>query len=289
MQGLLYRDLIMKVYEKNDFKARQLKIKKLYCTNNLEFGLKLLPSDKALNKRYVQVNNDKAIMNLVLDLDHTDPLIFEKVNLPPPNFIVIDKNKGTSHLIYSLEKPIYKDYFDNNKTLNFFAKIQQEYTRLLQGDPCYAGLIAKNPLNEHWKVWNINYFYPYSLTELAEYITLPQQIIKRNAIGQGRNCYLFDLIRKWAYKQVLFYKNNGATEIDFRNVLLNQLQKANTFQTPLSFNELKAIAKSISKWTWNHFNSQKFSEIQMKRSHKRKITKHKNSIIGDFLNEYAAK
>lgn len=281
----------MELYEKTNFKTTQLKIKKLYCSNNLDYGLRLLPTEIALNHRYIQVNNDKAIMYLVIDLDHSDSLIFEKVNLPAPNFIVTDKVKNTSHFIYSLKSPIYKDYFDNKKALALFAKIQHEYTRLLQGDQAYVGLIAKNPLNEHWKVWNVNRFYPYDLIELADYINLPKYIKKREALGEGRNCCLFETVRKFAYGEILFYKANGATEKDFRNLLLNKLEKLNTFQTPLNFNELKAIAKSISVWTWKNFSQERFdkifSKIQKARANKlaRKRKEITTNLQEDFINE----
>ncbi|MDP0344782.1 replication initiation protein [Glaesserella parasuis] len=255
----------MKVYDKNTFKSSLISIKKIYCSNELQYGLRLLPTKIALDHKYIQVNNDKAIMFLVIDLDHNNPLIFENVGLPAPNFIVIDKEKSTSHYYYAINKPIYKDYIDNQKALLFFSKIQQAYTKALQGDPLYAGMIAKNPLHHYWKTWNNNHFYAYDLYELAEYVELPKQLTKREAIGEGRNCWLFDAVRKFAYKEVLFYKANEANEKDFYNVILNRLEKLNTFALPLDFNELKAIAKSISKWTWAHFSVERFSEIQSAR------------------------
>ena len=283
----------MELYNKDTFKKRLLKTKKIYCSNDLKrLGLKLLPVALALNHQYIQVNNDKFIQFLVIDIDHTNNLIYEQKNLPPPNFIAMNKMSWTCQYIYALKTPICKaDYEKNKKALYLFALIQQEYTRLLEGDPLYVNMIAKNPLHEQWYTITPNYFYPYELWELADYITLPKKIYKRNAIGEGRNCYLFDTVRKFAYREVLFYKNNSATETDFYGVIYQKLQKLNVFNNslPLSENELRNIAKSITKWTWKHFSCEKFSGIQMKRSHKRKITKHKNSIIGDFLNEYAAK
>lgn len=278
----------MKVYDKNFLKSKLSTAKKLYCSNDLNYGLRLLPAKYAFNHKYIQANNDKAIMFLVIDLDHNNPLIFEEVGLPAPNFITIS-DTGTSHYCYVLSYPIFKDYVKNQKALTYFAKIQQAYTNALKGDVQYVGLVMKNPLNEQqWKVWNVNHFYAYDLYELADYIELPKNITKKQAIGEGRNCFLFDSVRKWAYKEVLFYKANKATLTDFYNVIFNRLEKSNIFEKspPLNFNELKAIAKSISTWTWKNFTLEKFTEIQTVRSHKRKIVKNTELATKDFRNEF---
>lgn len=278
----------MKSYDKSEFISTLKKAKKLYCSNDLEFGLRLLPTRYALNHKYVQANNDKVISFLIIDLDHDNPLIFEQVGLPAPNFIVADKERRTSHYFYAIS-PIHKDYVSNQKALLYFSKIQQAYTKALQGDPLYVGMIAKNPLHKNWKTWNANYFYTYDLHELADYVELPQRISKREAIGEGRNCWLFDSVRKFAYKEILFYKANGATEQDFYQLILNRLVKSNVFDSslPLGFNELKNIAKSISKWTWKNFSAEKFSKIQKVRSHKQKVVIQNKKIINELKHEFS--
>lgn len=241
--------------------------KLVYASDNLEYGISLQPSQKALQKAYIQANNQKAINLLVIDLDHNNPLIYEEVGLATPNFIVRNKEKNTSHLIYVLENFITKDYERFGKNLEYFALIQQAYTHALKGDLNYVNLVMKNPNSKRWVTTNPNPFHWYSLNELADYVTLPKRIVKKEAIGEGRNCWLFDAVRKWSYKEVLFYKNNGATQNDFYNVILNRLEKLNCFENApsLNFNELKNIAKSISKWVWSRFSAEKFSEIQSAR------------------------
>lgn len=288
-----------KLYDLNAFKASLEKITSLRCSNDLTFGLRLYNSKSALDHRYIQVNNDKAIMFLVIDLDHKNPMIWDKVGLPAPNLCATDRRKNTSHLIYALEYPIHKEYAQNYKALALFAKIQQVYTKLLQGDPLYTNAIAKNPLNLHWHTTNPNPFRPYTLYELADYVDLPQKIRKREAVGEGRNCFLFDSVRQWSYKEVLFYKSNQATEDDFRNAILAQLDKINSFPQaqPVGYNELKNIAKSISKWTWNRFSTEKFSEIQSKRGKRNlpyiqaqktiKKQEQKQKQLIEFINEFS--
>lgn len=271
---------MIKVYSLEEFNASLSS--KPYCSNDLSQGLLIQPKAKAINYKYIQVN-DNYIKCLVIDLDHNNPLIWENMGLPAPNFTVRDEIKNTSHLIWCLDSPIYKDYINKAKNLAYFAKIQQTYTELCKGDKAYIGLIAKNPNSSAWLVSNINRFYAYSLDELADYVILPERITKKSAIGEGRNCWLFDTVRKWAYREVLFYKNHGANYQDFYQVVLNRLEKINIFptSTPLDFNEIKAIAKSISKWTWAKFTAEKFSQIQKARRQKSlKIMKYKQNIEG---------
>lgn len=274
----------MELYDLNKLNSILTKPNLIYGSDDLNFGIALQPSEKAIQRAYIQANNQKAINLLVLDLDHSNPLIYETMGLATPNFIIRDKTKNTSHLIYILENFIAKDYKRFGKNLKYFALIQQAYTKALNADSNYTNFIVKNPNNARWLTTNPNPYRAYSLDELADYVELPKKLIKKQVVGEGRNCYLFDVVRKWAYKEVLFYKNNQATQTDFFNIVLNKLEKLNYFENApsLGFNELKNIAKSISEWVWERFNSAEFSRIQSNRAKKaRKL----NNIRQDFKNE----
>lgn len=277
---------MIKSYNKNTL-ISSLPIKP-YCSNNLQFGLRIRDKENAITHKYIQMN-DNSIKFLLVDCDHTNTLIWEDNHLAPPNFTMRNKENGHFHLLWALSDPIFKDYINKKRNLNYYAKIEQAYTEGCLGDLQYINLIAKNPLHEFWDVWQTNHFYAYSLDELADYVDLPKKITKKQALGEGRNCWLFETVRKWAYKQVLFYQTNGAKEIDFYNVVLNKLEKLNIFEhsRPLEFSEIKAIAKSISKWTWQHFSASKFSEIQSKRSQKRTVIKNNQQIITELVNEFS--
>ncbi|HDX0990463.1 TPA: replication initiation protein [Pasteurella multocida] len=281
----------MKVYDNNYLKSIISKPKLIYCTDELSTGIKLRTPAEALKMAYIQANNQVAINYLVLDLDHQNPLIFEDVGLPPPNFVVRSRQKNTSHYIYILDNFITKDYNRFSKNLAYFAKIQQAYTEALRADKAYIGLIMKNPLSEKWFTHNAQSYRAYSLDELADFVELPQRIVKKQAIGEGRNCWLFEMVRKFAYKEVLFYKQHNAKYEDFYNVLLNKLEKSNVFENApsLNFNELKAIAKSVAKWTWEKFNAEKFSAIQTVRSQKaaEKRTEKFLEKIEELKNEFS--
>lgn len=274
----------MELYDLNKLNSIITQPNLIYATDDLTYGIALQPSSKALKRAYIQANNQKAINLLVLDLDHPNPLIYETVGLATPNFIIRDKSKNTSHLIYILENFITKDYERFGKNLKYFALIQQAYTKALNADPNYTNLIVKNPNNARWLTTNPNPYRAYSLDELADYVELPQKLTKKQAMGEGRNCYLFDTVRQWAYREVLFYKNNQATQSDFFNIVLNKLEKLNYFENApsLAFNELKNIAKSISEWVWERFSNAEFSRIQ---SNRRKKAKAK--LRGKLENEFS--
>lgn len=273
----------MKLYDLNDFNS-SLSLRP-YCTDELFLGLKIRPFAQAIKHKYIQAN-DNYIKFLVIDCDHNDFYAWEKAKLAPPNFIVKNPQNGHFHAIWALTNPIYRDYENKAKNLAYFAKIQQVYTALCNGDKNYINLITKNPNHTFWQTVQVNRFYSYTLDELADFVELPKTITKKQATGEGRNCWLFDSVRKWAYREVLFYKNNDAKQSDFYAVVLKKLEKLNCFENApsLDFNELKAIAKSISKWTWHKFTNQEFKAIQTVRSKKAAVKR--TLKVQERLNNY---
>lgn len=259
----------------------------LLCSNDLEFGTHLRRKAYALMHHYIQFN-DHFIKFLVLDLDRKKCFWdwYER-NLPAPHYIVANPKNGHCHYIYALAVPICRTDNARLKPLEYFAKIQQAYTKALDADPQFAGLLTKNPNSSKWSVSQFA-TEPYTLDYLADFVDLPQKIVKRDAVGEGRNCFLFHSIRKFAYAEVLFYKANGAKQDDFYRVILAKLEKLNVFSNApsLGLNELKAIAKSVSKWTWRNFTLAKFSEIQTARSHRR-TSVQRNQLAKGALNEFS--
>lgn len=241
----------------------------LLCSDSLEYGVKVRRKNYAIKHKYIQFN-DRFIKFLVLDIDRKNCFWdWDYQNLPAPHFVVANPENGHCHYIYALATPICRTDNARKEPLEYFAKIQQAYTKALNADPNFAGLLTKNPNSEKWRVSQFA-TEPYTLAYLADFVELPKKILKREATGEGRNCYLFDTVRRFAYGEVMFYKNNGAKFDDFNRVILAKLEKLNVFENApsLNFNELKAIAKSVSKWTWRNFTASKFSEIQTTRSHK---------------------
>lgn len=238
----------------------------LLCSSDLTSGTFLRKKKFALKHDYIQFN-DLFIKFLVLDIDRpSSALDWEELHLPAPHFVVVNPENLHCHYIYALEIPICRTDNARLKPLEYFAKIQQAYTDKLNADRAFAGLLTKNPNSNAWNVtqWAR---YPYSLDYLAEFVELPKRLTKRTVIGEGRNVYLFDTIRRFAYKEVLFYKLHKAKQPDFYAVLLAKLERMNVFPNSegLGFNELKSIAKSVSKWVWRNFSIEDFVNIQSNR------------------------
>lgn len=259
----------------------------LLCSNDLSFGTRIRRKSYALTHNYIQFN-DHFIKFLVLDLDRKNCFWdWSDSNLPAPHYIVANPKNSHCHYIYVLSIPICRTDNAKLKPLEYFAKIQQAYTKELNADPAFAGLLTKNPNSSKWLVsqWATE---PYTLDYLADFVELPQKILKRDAIGEGRNCYLFNSIRKIAYREVIFYKKHGASQDDFYRFILSKLEKINIFDNApsLDFNELKGIAKSVSKWTWRNFSLAEFSAIQTARSHKQTAVL-KNKIAKGAINEFS--
>ena len=227
---------------------------KPYCCDDLKTGLKIRPLSTALKFRYIQLNH-LVVNYLTFDIDRSAAaLAWEDENVATPNIAVINRQNRHAHLIYFLAAGVSKFPDSSLKALRYLAAVEAAYTLKLQADFGYAGLIAKNPLNSFWQVWNIH-DRQYDLAELADYVDLPKaekvekEIIR---IGVGRNVDLFDNGRFWAYGTIRNFRKDKTYQ-DFAKAVYSHLQSLNSlFQTPLPISEVISTAKSIAKWTWQH-------------------------------------
>jgi transposase-like protein len=141
----------------------------------------------------------------------------------------------------------------------------------LDADPGYAGLLTKNPLHDRWQTWEIH-GQGFTLGELAEYLDLnaanakDYRVTDEEAHGLGRNVTLFDDGREWAYSAIRgYWAPNGL--LRWSDATLERLLALNgQFFEPLPFPEVKATAKSISKWTWARFTPEKLQKL-IERTH----------------------
>lgn len=243
---------------------------KPYCSDDLLYGVKILPKTQAILKRYIQPNQPAFFGFITQDCDYPNALeTCVESNGPPPNFSVINKQNGRSHLFWGLNTPVCRTELAHRKPLEYLACIQYALREKVGGDRGYCGLMAKNPLSSHWLVVEVRPEF-YDLGELAEYLEVPNKLPShaRN-IGLGRNCTLFDSGRRWAYRQVLKFRVVGDRS-GFYEVVQEALEKMNDFPDPLPMKEVAQIAKSISKWTWTKYTKQwtdaQFSTIQAHRA-----------------------
>lgn len=229
-----------------------------YCTDNPAYGLKILPAQAALEKRYIQYNPPALISWLAYDIDRPYAGFGQEwESVAPPNIVVVSPESGHAHYLYGIAAGVSTTSASREKPRRLLAAIDEGYREALQADRSFSQLICKNPLNEHWRVELLREDL-YDLSELAEYVDLDaadkriRKTPKKHRKGIGRNCSLFDSLRTWAYKWVGDYRAGGMDR--WGAVVLAKAEKLNTFTDPLPHSEVRATARSVAKWTFSRYD-----------------------------------
>lgn len=243
---------------------------KPYCTDDLGFGLQILPKKLALKKKYIQANPPVLINFFLFDIDRPEAaLAWFDAGLPRPYWVAINPKNGHAHICYALETPVCTSDIASIKPMKYAAAIQAAYAKALGSDTGYSRLITKNPIHPDWIAYQwTDTAYP--LGYLADFVDLTQCLTqKEREQGLGRNVTIFDSVRFWAYKHVREYE----TRVTWEKAVKTQVEVINsTFPECLPANETKSIAKSIAKWVWERFDVEasdaRFSEKQAVRGRK---------------------
>lgn len=236
---------------------------KPYCTNAKGF-CHIRTKSLALNHSYIQPNHPASVKWLVFDIDDPNAIFaYYDNDVPPPQLIIKNPQNGHAHYCYKLAENVGLWGNSSLKAINYLRAIYHALQRKLGADSGYSGNLIKNPLHSNWETYITGAKPSYELAELAEYLVLQPMSKKQQASNEdyfGRNCNLFNKIRLIAYKISDLY-----SERELYNELLARLEQENlSFDNPLFPNELKHIAKSISKYC----KSSRFIE-QQKQSEKR--------------------
>ena len=221
-----------------------------YCTNGKGEAVVIRRLKTALKNPLLQVNLPVLTWWAVFDVDQPQAgLAWEDAGLPQPKWVAVNPENGHAHIVYGLNIPIKTTDPRQIKALRYFAAVYDAMTFALKADPNYSGLLTKNPIHKKWRTyWGSET--AYDLSELAEYVSLAnvQKRADCDFRGFGRNCTVFDKLRAWAYVAVREYRGGKVTH--WREAVATQAQNYNDFATPLSVNEILAIAKSVAKWVW---------------------------------------
>lgn len=229
---------------------------KPYCSDDLHLGLQIRPKHLALLKRYIQPNHPYYTHFFVFDLDYPTAyvdLFYSMVGVPTPNLIVENPENGHAHYVYQLKTPIYNTDASKPKPIEYGNAVYNALRELLNADRGYTGLITKNVLHAHWRT-HILREKPYTLNQLSERLDLTAKDISREikpdeAVGLGRNCCVFHIVRKWSYVQIRKYR--GKTYNQWLDAVIAECSNVNNqFTLPMQYNEVKGVAKSIARWTW---------------------------------------
>lgn len=231
---------------------------KPYCTNDLDYGLIIRPKEISLKYKYIQPNTPYYLHYLILDLDYEASLseiLYELVGIPLPNLLVSNPDNGRSHILFQLKVPIYTMDAGRPKPILYANAIQQKLVKLFNADPAYVGLVSKNPFSDSWKTYCLR-SKPYSLNELAQNLELTwkdanKKVKQDDAVGLGRNCFVFHTVRHWAYKEIRQYR--GSTYTSWLDCVIKHCMSVNQgLNQPMTFGEVKGIAKSIARYCWKN-------------------------------------
>lgn len=233
--------------------------KKPYCTSDLASGLIIRSAATAIKHRYIQPNHPNSKLWLMYDIDYPIGIetISDDLNLPTPTFFVQNKDNCHAHLLYALNTAVHLNENSSKRAMRFAGAVDTAMTVELKADAGYVGLITKNPLHEHWRAYNFNA--QYDLNDFTDYVDLAKFSDKRklmaagleSAVGLGRNCDLFDTLRRWAYQAIKTYY--GGSSAAWYTAVEAKADKINCdFTALLPFSEIKSTAKSVARYVWLH-------------------------------------
>lgn len=239
-----------------------------FCSNDpKQHGIYRQSPERALEHSHIQANPKAMVYRMVFDVDYAGSVYAaEDANLPAPNWIAENPKNGHVHIGYELEIPVCTSERGRSAPIRYLAAVESAYSRALKADPSYAGLICKNPTHTHWRT-HVQRVEPFTLFELSEYVDTKTQPTKKQLCESpmGRNVVLFDRLRAWAYKN----KRLHTSAAEFRFACVMHVLVLNDFETMLSENECKHIAKSVAAWVWKNFDvkasDQRFSKLQAGR------------------------
>lgn len=266
------------------------------CSNSKSHSV-IRSAPHALAHAYIQPNSPVAYIRLVFDLDWHDEnhphhaLSLrdlaerngwqETLSVPSPNWTTLSRDKNSAHVGYEVATPVGCHENAGHKPQRFLAAIEDALGDALGADEGFAGLLCKNPLSARWDLYKCH---PDArdLKTLANALGLKPDGLKKSSGGTrkprgavGRNVYLFDTVRFWAYEHIEKYRA-GRYE-DFLEAVLIQAQIVNAgsyLHLPLSkqdalfFSECRAIARSVAKWVWNKYGTQELTDVFRKRQAK---------------------
>jgi hypothetical protein len=237
--------------------------------NYFDLDNKVRNIQNAIEKRYIQPNSFNEFKWLVFDIDRPvcPDELRNDLDVPEPTLFVQNPVNKHAHVFYLLSYPVHNNLGSSQKALRFASLVQTGLLNRLKADESYAGLLAKNPLNNHWDVLP-TYGKGYDLHELSECLSNSDLVkpVRECDYGLGRNCIVFDKVSRWAYKAI----RQGYPDYErFYDAVYDRAIGINAgLPTPMEYGEVKHIAKSVASWVCRNFSESGFSEWQSRQGKK---------------------
>lgn len=225
------------------------------ATDDPTTGLTRTSRTLALDRRLIETNPAALTSLLAVDVDHPDALIralWDRADWLP-TVVTENPGNGHAHAIWALTAPVATTEYAHRRPLALAAAVTEGLRRSVDGDPAFGGLITKNPLNQDWIAhWVTSH--TYGLNELAGHLddadlmppTSWRRARRKNPVGLGRNCCLFETARTWAYREA---RHHWGDPDGLHRAITSTVRDLNqNFSDPLPSSETRAIATSIHKW-----------------------------------------
>lgn len=257
------------------------------CSHTKDYSV-IRSAPHALTHAYIQPNSPMAYSRLVFDLDwhdekhphHSFPIRYlaecnaweKDLSVPAPDWIALSREKNSGHIGYEIPIPIGRHEHARVKPQQYLAAIETALGKMLGADEGYAGVLCKNPINSTWDLYQ-GHSAGRDLGELADWLDLTadkaKKLNREPPRGEvGRNVYLFDVIRYWAYDNIDKYRNVGYER--WYEALLVQAETVNATayghlttlkdQRALRFSDCRAIARSVAKWVWTNYGQKTLTD-----------------------------
>jgi hypothetical protein len=268
------------------------------CSNDKSHSV-IRAAPHALAHTYIQPNAPVAFYRLVFDLDwhqpshafHSLPLRYltlerkwtDELGVPEPSWIALSTEKNSAHVAYELATPVGRHENARHKPQRFLAAVEAGLSVQLGADSGFSGSLCKNPVNQLWAMYPGGPASGYELHDLAAYVDLTPTKLKkfnREPRGEvGRNVFIFDEVRFWAYDNIELHRSHGFEA--WQNAVLDQAERlaaAGFSHLPISQailpgSEIQSIARSVARWTWANYGKSSltaaFSELQSWRGKRR--------------------
>jgi len=279
------------------------------CTDYLEAGHRKCPKDVAIKRRYLELNRENYwIKYLTFDCDYEGAaLVWSDFDLPAPTICVVTRQNGHAHLTYELKTPVHLGGNPSQKATYYLQVITHGYTKALEADDTYGGLLSKNPLSSFWEVFGCDV--TYDLDELAEPLRdisfaelekVPlselEAVIKEAPIPLSEkrkpkpvetdpegSLFVFDNTRYFAYETVYDVVVGSCRYRELYGKVFDYIvQLAADFNLRLTPGRIRSDTQSIAKWVWERRSSfvaarEQFSEVQRQRAYLSHESRRRNN------------
>ena len=196
---------------------------------------------------YVQLaSSGRSRAAVILDCDEGGALweALRDWELPSPSWTVWNDSSPThsAHVAWCLESPVYSGSRARFKPQQSLARFAEYAAHTTRADAGYSALLTRNPCHADDALriqWGRPQ--PYPLSELLESVPTGFKKPQLPRTGEGRNCRVFEGLRKWAYKP----RNWQASLDEYERVAadLNAM-----FELPLDGREIGWIVRSVYEW-----------------------------------------